>query len=80
MSYIDILIIAALLFILFAFYAIGLTLNKKTPLPQGCDLPSLKCEHCQATSCSYSKVNRVQELKQEIKANFKKNSGEGVNL
>ena len=50
-----------------AFYAIGIYLNKKTPLPEGCELPSLKCEHCSSSSCSYSEGNRVQEIKKEIK-------------
>ncbi len=75
----NILVMALVVFGLGAFYAIGLNLNKKTPLPEGCDLPSLSCEHCVSTSCSYSESNRVQELKKEIKDSLKKNnSGEGV--
>ncbi len=71
------LYIALLITGLGAFFAIGLYLNKKTPLPEGCELPSLKCEHCASSTCSYSEVNRVQEIKNEIKNSLKNNNGEG---
>ncbi|QVK19149.1 hypothetical protein KHQ81_05465 [Mycoplasmatota bacterium] len=72
------IIITILVFFgLITFFAIGTYLNQKTPLPEGCELPSLKCEHCSSTSCSYAKPNRVTEIKKEIKDNLKKNnSGE----
>ncbi len=79
MNFTSILTMTLLVFGLIFFYAIGIYLNKKTPLPSGCDLPSLKCEHCTSTSCSYSEPNRVEQIKTEIKNSLKnKNSGEGA--
>lgn len=63
----QVLWIALLLTGLGAFFAIGMYLNKKTPLPEGYDLPSLKCEHCTSSTCAYSDTNRVQEIKAAIK-------------
>ncbi|MDF2698557.1 MAG: hypothetical protein K0Q49_113 [Haloplasmataceae bacterium] len=73
------LYVILLLIGLFAFLAIGMYLNKKTPIPAGCELPSMKCEHCVSVSCGYSESNRVQEIKDEIKQSIKTNSGEGEN-
>ena len=43
------LIIALLITGLGAFFAIGLYLNRKTPLPENCELPSLACKHCSSS-------------------------------
>ncbi|HEY8364004.1 MAG TPA: hypothetical protein VIK84_00410 [Haloplasmataceae bacterium] len=64
------LVIALLITGLGAFFAIGMYLNKKTPMPEGHELPSLACEHCTVSTCSYAKPNRVQEIKEEIKKNL----------
>lgn len=61
-------------FVLGGFFAIGLHLNKKTPLPDGCELPSVKCAHCSSTSCSYSESNRVEAIKKEIKDSLRENN------
>jgi len=79
MTPLNIITMILVVFGLAAFYAIGSSMNKKTPLPDGCELPSLKCEHCSSSTCSYSESNRVAEIKKEIKNSLKKNnSGEGV--
>ncbi|ERJ13835.1 hypothetical protein [Haloplasma contractile] len=51
---ISILLVVALV----ALYAFGMYLNKKTPLPEQFELPSIKCKHCSSSSCSYSETNR----------------------
>lgn len=73
------LIVALLIIGLFAFFAIGMFLNKRTPLPEGCELPTMKCEHCSSISCGYSEPNRVKEIKTEIKESLRNNNGEGEN-
>ena len=75
MDFISIITMSIVITGLIAFYAIGMYLNKKTPLPEECELPSLKCEHCKSTTCSYSDVNRI---KKEIKESFRNNCEEGV--
>lgn len=77
MDYLSIITMILVIFGLITFFAIGTYLNTKTPLPEGCELPSLKCEHCSSTSCSYAKPNRVTEIKKEIKKTLENNnSGE----
>lgn len=79
MDFRTIITMSLLVFSLIFFYAIGIYLNKKTPLPENCELPSLKCEHCSSSSCSYSESNRVEKIKAVIKTSLKnKNSGEGA--
>ncbi|NLG82912.1 MAG: hypothetical protein GX490_10430 [Bacilli bacterium] len=70
------LYIALLITGLGAFFAIGWYLNKKTPLPEGCELPSLACEHCMSSTCSFAEPNRKEALLQEIKQDLT-NSKEG---
>lgn len=70
------LIIVLLVTGLGAFFAIGLYLNRKTPLPENCELPSLACKHCSSSTCSYSEPNRIQEIKEEIKKSLKDKEGE----
>jgi hypothetical protein len=74
-------IVFGLVILLGAFYAIGMYFNKRTPLPEGCELPSLKCEHCSSVSCGYSEVNRPISLKDEIKKEIAKSKVEegGIN-
>ena len=71
--------ISLLVLILTCFYAIGMYFNRKTPLPEDCDIPSLKCDSCSSITCGYSEVNRAQTLKEEIKASLKNNIKEGAN-
>jgi hypothetical protein len=78
MDFTAILTMSLVVFGLVGFYAIGLVLNKKTPLPEGYDSPSLKCASCSSSSCTYAGDN-IETLKQEIKDSLKKdNCGEGV--
>ncbi len=75
----SIIIMTLVVFGLVGFYAIGLYFNKKTPLPEECELPSLKCEHCTSVTCSYSEKNRVSIIKKDIKESLKNNkSREGA--
>lgn len=70
------LIIVGLVVFLFGFYAIGIYLNRRTPLPEGCELPSLACEHCSSPTCGYSEMNRGESFKDEIKKEIRKSKRE----
>ena len=61
------LIIVGLVVFLIGFYALGIYLNKNTPIPEGCDIPSLSCDSCTSSGCGYSGSNRGIDLKSEIK-------------
>lgn len=79
MNFVSILTMSLVVFGLASLYAIGLYLNNKTPLPEGYDIPSLKCASCSSSTCTYAKGNSVEEIKMEIKCSMKdNNSGEGV--
>lgn len=67
------LIIALLITGLGAFFAIGMYLNRKTPLPEEFELPSLACKHCSSSTCSYSETNRVKNESKEGEINGNSN-------
>lgn len=80
MEPIQIIIVVVLVIGLAGLYILASFLNKKTPIPEGCDLPSLGCESCTSTSCSFAKPTTVDELKSEIKQELHKSiSEEGGN-
>lgn len=58
MALTKIIVALALVIGLIGFFTIGFLLNRKTPIPEGCELPSLSCEHCTASGCSYSGLAR----------------------
>jgi hypothetical protein len=66
------LIIVGLVVFLFGFYALGIYLNKRTPIPEGCEIPSMGCESCSQESCGM----RTADLKAEIKAELMKSKSE----
>jgi hypothetical protein len=67
MTLVQALIIFGLVISLIGFYGLGMFLNKRTPIPEGCELPSLSCDSCPSEGCGYSKSNRGIDLKAEIK-------------
>jgi hypothetical protein len=64
----QVLSVVGLVAFLFSFYAIGIYLNRRTPLPEGCELPSLACADCKSPACGYSEVSRPPgtSIKDEI--------------
>lgn len=73
----QILVLAGLIGGLFLFLALGVYLNRKTPVPEGCMI--IGCDHCEDTSCRFN-LGNAEQLKADIKREIEEYKvKEGVN-